>query len=69
MFAFAALLYLVIPFDLIPEMVLGIFGLIDDFIIIVALAIRICIEYRLQVAAMAAAAAAAGVRWWLEVTQ
>jgi len=61
MFAFAALLYLVIPFDLIPEMVLGIFGLIDDFIIIVALAIRICIEYRLQVAAMAAAAAAAGV--------
>jgi len=62
MFAFAALLYLVIPFDLIPEMVLGIFGLIDDFIIIVALAIRICIEYRLQVAAMAAAAAAAGVR-------
>jgi len=62
MFAFAALLYLVIPFDLIPEMVLGIFGLIDDFIIIVALAIRICVEYRLHLAAMAAAAAAAGVR-------
>jgi len=63
MFTLAALLYLVIPFDLIPEMLLGIFGLIDDFLIILALAIRICIEYRLQVAAMAGAAAAAGLRW------
>jgi len=62
MFTLAALLYLVIPFDLIPEMLLGIFGLIDDFLIIVAVAIRICIEYRLQVAAMAAAAAATGLR-------
>lgn len=62
MFTLAALIYLVIPFDLIPEMLLGIIGLIDDFLIIVALAIRICIEYRLQVAAMAAVAAAAGLR-------
>ena len=61
-FSLAALIYLVIPFDLIPEMLLGIIGLIDDFLIIVALAIRICIEYRLQVAAMAAVAAAAGLR-------
>jgi len=56
-FTLAALIYLVIPFDLIPEMLLGIFGLIDDFLIILAIAIRICIEYRLQVAALAAAAA------------
>jgi len=62
MFTLAALLYLVIPFDLIPEMVLGIFGLIDDFLIIVAVAIRICIEYRFQVATIAAAAAAACLR-------
>ena len=62
MFTLAALIYLVIPFDLIPEMLLGIIGLIDDFLIIFALAIRICIEYRLQVAAMAAVAAAAGLR-------
>jgi len=61
-FTFAALIYLVIPFDLIPEIMLGIIGLVDDFLIIIALAIRICIEYRLQVAAMAAAAAAAGLR-------
>jgi len=63
MFTLAALIYLVIPFDLIPEMLLGIFGLIDDFLIIAALAVRICIEYRLQVALMAGAAAAAGLRW------
>lgn len=55
-FSLLAVIYLVIPFDLIPEMLLGIFGLIDDFLIILALAIRICIEYRLQVAALAAAA-------------
>lgn len=62
LFTLAALLYLVIPFDLIPEMFLGIFGLIDDCLIIAALAVRICIEYRLQLAMMAAAAAATGVR-------
>jgi len=55
-FSLVALIYLVVPFDLVPEMLLGIFGLIDDFLIILALAIRICIEYRLQVAALAAAA-------------
>ena len=60
-FTLAALIYLVIPFDLIPEMLLGIIGLIDDFLIILALAIRICVDYRLQVAALAAAAAAAGL--------
>ena len=59
MFTLAALVYLVIPFDLIPEALLGIFGLIDDFLIIVAIAVRICIEYRLQVAVLAGAAAAA----------
>jgi len=57
-FSLAALIYLVVPFDLIPEMLLGIIGLIDDFLIIVALAIRICIEYRVQIAMLAGAAAA-----------
>ena len=67
MFTLAALVYLVIPFDLIPEALLGIFGLIDDFLIIVAIAVRICIEYRLQVAVLAGAAAAAGRTWSLDV--
>jgi len=62
LFAFAALVYLLVPFDLIPEMLLGIFGLVDDVLIIFAIAVRVCIEYRSQLAMVAAAAAAAGLR-------
>jgi len=43
---FAALLYFVSPFDIIPEAVFGIFGFLDDLFIILLLAIYVSIIYR-----------------------
>jgi RING finger protein 170 len=55
-FILAAFFYLLVPFDLIPEAFFGIFGLIDDLLIAFSIAVRICIEYREQVAVQASAA-------------
>jgi len=59
MFIIAAVIYLLLPVDLIPELVFGFFGFIDDFLIAIAVGIRICLEYRQQIAGLAAAAARA----------
>ena len=32
--ALSGLLYLLLPFDLVPEVVFGIFGLVDDLIVV-----------------------------------
>uniref|UniRef100_X1YV84 E3 ubiquitin-protein ligase RNF170 n=1 Tax=Capitella teleta TaxID=283909 RepID=X1YV84_CAPTE len=51
-----ALLYLISPFDIIPEAVFGILGLLDDFFILLLLAIYISIIYRRFVANQATGA-------------
>ncbi|OTF69420.1 RING finger protein 170-like protein [Euroglyphus maynei] len=43
---FAAILYLISPLDMIPEAVFGIFGLIDDIVVVLLLAIYVTIIYR-----------------------
>lgn len=42
----AAIMYLISPLDMIPEAVFGIFGLIDDIVVVVLLAIYVTIIYR-----------------------
>lgn len=49
----AALLYLISPFDIIPEAAFGILGLLDDFFILLLLAIYVSIIYRRFVASQA----------------
>ena len=44
------LLYLISPFDLLPEAVLGLFGLLDDLIIILIIIVYSTIIYRQAVA-------------------
>ncbi|XP_027200439.1 E3 ubiquitin-protein ligase RNF170-like isoform X2 [Dermatophagoides pteronyssinus] len=43
---FAAILYLISPLDMIPEAVFGIFGLFDDIVVVLLLAIYVTIIYR-----------------------
>ena len=42
----AAIMYLISPLDMIPEAVFGIFGLFDDIIVVLLLAIYVTIIYR-----------------------
>lgn len=49
-------LYLLAPLDIIPEMVLGVFGYIDDLFIIVIVSIYISMIYRGYLAQQDAAA-------------
>lgn len=46
MCVFGAIMYLISPLDMIPEAVFGFFGLLDDIIIVVLLAIYATIIYR-----------------------
>ncbi|XP_018014974.1 E3 ubiquitin-protein ligase RNF170 [Hyalella azteca] len=46
----AGFLYALIPFDLLPEAVLGIIGLLDDFLIVGYLLIQISVLFRNQIA-------------------
>ena len=41
-----ALVYICLPFDLLPEFVFGVFGLIDDIIVVLMFAVYITIVYR-----------------------
>ena len=43
---FAALLYFISPFDIIPEAAFGILGFLDDLFILLLLAIYIALIYR-----------------------
>ena len=52
----AALLYFISPLDIIPEAAFGLLGLLDDFFILLLLAIYVSIIYRRFVANEAAAA-------------
>ena len=42
----AAIMYLISPLDMIPEAVFGIFGLFDDIVVLLLLAIYVTIIYR-----------------------
>ncbi len=42
----AAIMYLISPLDMIPEAVFGIFGLFDDIVVVLLLAIYVTIIYR-----------------------
>ncbi|XP_005091877.1 E3 ubiquitin-protein ligase RNF170 [Aplysia californica] len=53
---FGALLYLISPLDILPEAAFGIIGFLDDFFIILLLAVYISIFYRQIVAARGGAA-------------
>ena len=44
------LIYLLSPFDLLPESVLGVIGLVDDVLIVLAVLVYITIIYRARVA-------------------
>jgi len=45
-------LYLLSPFDLLPEIILGIIGLIDDVVIVIAALVYVSLIYRAYVARM-----------------
>lgn len=42
----AALLYLLLPFDILPESVFGILGYLDDLLVLLLLAVYVSIIYR-----------------------
>ena len=46
----AAVAYFLSPFDLIPEMVFGIFGYIDDIIAVFFVLVHVAEQYRMHVA-------------------
>ena len=43
---FAALLYLLLPFDLLPEAVFGILGYLDDILVVLLLTVYVTVIYR-----------------------
>lgn len=44
--ALSGLMYLLLPFDLVPEVVFGIFGLVDDLIVVLVVVFMVTRTFR-----------------------